>query len=214
MKKSTSATLSIFIAFVLVFGIFSVKGNIYGQAASSTPNNAGLPPTTAATNNPMVPMTGAAPTTAAAAGAAPTTAAAGAPGEQQTITTVRDSTTLLLEGKTLPIGDYIELYDSTPSQIVDGHFVAKVPCNANGQSQVDLLTGVAPNFKSSNAELVSQLSTPGKLCLYHVDLISGSNNTITDVAIKNNSTKDIVFPPTSSVGVGVNAIAPLPPGQG
>jgi len=197
MNKSTSATLSIFIAFVLVFGIFSIKENIYGHKTTK-----------------IVPNTNAA-TTASTQAASPTTTAAtiteeagGHPGETGTIT--RDYVTLLLEGKTLPKGDYMELYDSTPFQIVDGHFVAKVPCNANGQSQVDLLTGEAPNFKSSDAELISELSTPGKLCLYHVDLISGSNNTITDVAIKNNSTKDIIFPPSSSVGVGVNAIAPLP----
>ena len=199
MNKSTSAKLSIFIAFVLVFGIFSFKENIYGQTTTSTTNNAAIPPTNTVTaNNPMASMT-----------AAPSSGE-----QQQTVTTVtRDSTTLLLEGKTLPKGDFIELYDSTPFKIVDGHFVAKVPCNANGQSQVDLLTGQAPNLKSSEAELVSQLSSPGKLCLYHVDLVSGTNNTITDVAIKNNSTNDIVFPPTSSVGVGVNAIAPLPQGQ-
>jgi hypothetical protein len=176
MNKSISATFSIFIAFVLVLGVFSVHGNIYGQTA----------PDTTTTNN-------------------ATTAASSTVGKE---TVTRDSVTLLLEGKNLPKGDFIELYDSTPYKIANGHFVAKVPCNTNGQSQVDLLTGQAPNFKSSEAELVSQLSTPGKLCLYHVDLISGSNNTITDVAIKNNSTKDIVFPPTTSVGVGVNAIVP------
>jgi hypothetical protein len=120
----------------------------------------------------------------------------------------------LLDSKSLPKGDFIELYDSTPYKIVNGHFVAKVPCTTKSQSDVDLLTGQAPNFKSSNAELVSELSTPGKLCVYHVDLLSGSNNTITDVAIKNNSTKDITFPPTSSVSVGVNSIAELPAGQG
>ncbi len=89
------------------------------------------------------------------------------------------------------------MYDSTPYKIVNGHFVAKVPCTTKSQSEVDLLTGQAPNFKSSEAELVSESSTPGKLCVYHVDLLSGSNNTITDVAIKNNSTKDITFPPTT-----------------
>jgi hypothetical protein len=120
---------------------------------------------------------------------------------------------LLLDSKTLPKGDFIEMYDSTPFKIVSGHFVAKVPCNANGQSQVHFLIGQAPNLKSTGAEFVSSLSAPGKLCLYHVDLVSGSDNTITDVAIKNNSTNDIVFPPASSVGVGVNAIAPLPQGQ-
>ncbi len=120
----------------------------------------------------------------------------------------------MLDSKSLPKGDFIELYDSTPYKIVNGHFVAKVPCTTKSQSEVDLLIGQAPNFKSSNAELVSELSTPGKLCVYHVDLLSGSNNTITDVAIKNNSTKDITFPPTSSVSVGVNSIAELPAGQG
>ena len=194
MNKSTSAKLSIFVAFVLVFGIFSYKENIYGQMTTNTMPNANGPMTSAPMT--MSPMT-----------------SASSSNEQQQQTVTRDSTTLLLEGKTLPKGDYIELYDATPSKIVEGHFVAKVPCNANGQSQVDLLTGEAPNLKSSDAEFVSQLSSPGKLCLYHVDLVSGTNNTITDVAIKNNSTQDIVFPPTSTVGVGVNAIAPLPQGH-
>ena len=36
MNKSISATFSIFIALVLVFGVFSIHGNIYGQTA--TPN--------------------------------------------------------------------------------------------------------------------------------------------------------------------------------
>ncbi len=197
MNKSTSAKLSIFVAFVLVFGIFSVKENIYGQTTTNT-----LPNTNVATTTSTQAAT---PTTTA------TEEAGGHPGEEGTIT--RDSVTLLLEGKTLPKGDFIELYDSTPFKIVSGHFVAKVPCNANGQSQVDILTGEAPNLKSSDAEFVSQLSSPGKLCLYHVDLVSGNNNTITDVAIKNNSTNDIVFPPTSSVGVGVNSIAELPHGH-
>ena len=190
MNKSISATFSIFIALVLVFGVFSIHGNIYGQTAI---------PNTTTTNNATT-------TTTAAAGST------GGGGGKETVT--RDSVTLLLDGKSLPKGDFIELYDSTPYKIVNGHFVAKVPCTTKSQSEVDLLTGQAPNFKSSNAELVSELSTPGKLCVYHVDLLSGSNNTITDVAIKNNSTKDIIFPSTSSVGVGVNTIAELPAGQG
>ena len=129
-------------------------------------------------------------------------------------TVTRDSTTLLLEGKTLPKGDYIELYDATPYKIVNGHFVAKLPCNSKSNSEVQLLTGVAPDFKANPAELVSVLSTPGKLCLYHVDLVSDGKDVITDVAIKNNSTHSITFPPTSSVGVGVDEIAPLPLGMG
>jgi hypothetical protein len=196
MNKSISATFSIFIAIVLVLGVFSIHGNIYGQTVTNTNSTSAPDTTTTTTNN------------------ASTTDAAGSTGGGGKETVTRDSVTLLLDGKSLPKGDFIELYDSTPYKIVNGHFVAKVPCTTKSQSEVDLLTGQAPNFKSSEAELVSQLSTPGKLCVYHVDLLSGSNNTITDVAIKNNSTKDITFPPTSSVAVGVNSIAELPAGQG
>jgi hypothetical protein len=127
-------------------------------------------------------------------------------------TVTRDAVTLLLEGKHLATGDFIELYNATQYKIVTGHLVAKVPCTDQSQSKVEVLTGEAPNFKVTDAELISELSTPGKLCLYHVDLVSDSSNTITDVAIKNNSTQDITFPASSSVGVGVNKIAPLSPG--
>ena len=195
MKKSLSTTFSIFISFALVFGVFSVNGNIYGQTVTGTMNMNKQP------------------TMATAPATAPTTAPATAPAAS-TDTVTRDAVTLLLEGKTLPKGSFIELYDSTPYKIVTGHFVAKVPCNSKSQSEVALLTGVAPNFKSNPAELISSLSTPGKLCLYHVDLTSDNTNTVTDVAIKNNSTHDITFPPSSSAGVGVDVIAPLPPGQG
>jgi hypothetical protein len=185
MKKSLDVTFSIFISFVIVFGVFPVNRNIYGQAA--TPMNMDKQPATTAA----------------------TAATAAAVASTDTVT--RDVVTLLLEGKTLPKGDYIELYDSTPYKIVTGHFVAKMPCNSKSQAEVALLTGVAPNFKSSSAELISSLSTPGKLCLYHVDLTSDNTNTVTEVAIKNNSTHLITFPPSSSAGVGVDVIAPFSP---
>lgn len=188
MNKLNSTILSVFVVFVLVFGIFSVKDNLYGQTTTTAPQ------TTNTSSNNMTSMN----------------MVSG--GQGTTVT--RDSVTLLLDGKTLPKDQFIELYDSTPSKIVAGHFVAKVPCNSKGQSEVDILTGEAPNLKSTNAEFVPPLSTPGKLCLYHVDLMSNGKNTITDVAIKNNSTKDIVFPPTSSVSVGVNSISQISSGQG
>lgn len=188
MNKLNSSILSVFVVFVLVFGVFSVKENLYWQTTTTSPQ------TTNTSSNNMTSMN----------------MASGAHGT----TVTRDSVTLLLDGKTLPKDQFIELYDSTPSKIVTGHFVAKVPCNSKGHSEVDILTGEAPNLKSTNAEFVSPLSTPGKLCLYHVDLMPDGKNTITDVAIKNNSTKDIVFPPTSSVSVRVNSIAPLTPSQG
>ena len=42
--------------------------------------------------------------------------------------------------------------------------------------------------------------------------MSNSTNPITDIAIQNNSTNGITFPPTSTVVIGVDKIVPLPEG--
>ena len=59
---------------------------------------------------------------------------------------VRDSVVVLLGGRTLPGNDFIHLYDTTPYIIMNGHVVAKLPCNDNSESPVNVLTGSAPNL--------------------------------------------------------------------
>ena len=127
---------------------------------------------------------------------------------------VRDSAAILLEGKIIPTKDYIHLYDSTPYSILNGHIAAKLPCDANSVSPLKILIGQAPNLKPANLELVKPLSTPGKLCIYHVDIPSKAGETITDIAIQNPTTNEIKFPSTSTVVIGINEIRPLPASQG
>jgi hypothetical protein len=74
---------------------------------------------------------------------------ANAQGGQQQKNVVRDSQAILLEDKTIPANDYIHLYDSTPYMIINGHIAAKLPCDANNASPLKILTGQAPNFKTS-----------------------------------------------------------------
>ena len=124
-------------------------------------------------------------------------------------TVTRDSQTVLLEGETLPEGDFIHLYDSTPYQIMNGHIAAKLPCNDANSTDVNVLIGQAPNLQPAELEFVGPLSTPGELCLYHVDVASDETTPITDIAIQNNSTEDIDFPATSTIVIGVNEIAHL-----
>jgi hypothetical protein len=124
-------------------------------------------------------------------------------------TVTRDSQTVLLEGETLPEGSFIHLYDSTPYQIMNGHIAAKLPCNDANSSDVNVLIGQAPNLLPAELEFVAPLSTPGELCLYHVDVASDETTPITDIAIQNNSTEDIDFPATSTIVIGVNEVAHL-----
>ena len=182
MKKYTSTTLSIFIAFVLFSSLISINGSVYSQETT-------IQPQTNATENAAV------------------------HDETENVTSaghvVRDSATVLLEGVTIPAGSFIHLYDTTPYKIVSGHVAAKLPCDTENATNVNVLVGQAPNVRSSELEFVSELSNAGELCLYHVDLVSDAGNTITDIAIKNNSTDDIDFPSTSTVVIGVNEISEL-----
>jgi hypothetical protein len=126
---------------------------------------------------------------------------------------VRDSAAILLEGKVIPTKDYIHLYDSTPYSILNGHIAAKLPCDANSVSPLKILIGQAPNLNPATLELVKPLSTPGKQCIYHVDIPS-KGQIVTDIAIQNPTTNEIKFPSTSTVVIGVNEIRPLPASQG
>ena len=124
-------------------------------------------------------------------------------------TVVRDTVTLLLADQTIPGMSYIHLYDSTPYKIVNGHIAAKIPCNDNSESTLKILTGQAPAFQPAELELINgNLSTPGELCLYHVDLPQANVTTTTDIAIQNPTDSSIDFPETSTVTVGVNEIMP------
>jgi hypothetical protein len=121
--------------------------------------------------------------------------------------TVRDSVTVLLQDETIPAGDFIHFYDSTPYHIMNGHIALKAPCEDDSTTPIQILIGSAPNMTAATLENIAPLSTPGEQCLYHVDLVpSGNATTLTDVALKNTSDEDIDFPPTSTIVIGVNEV--------
>jgi hypothetical protein len=133
----------------------------------------------------------------------------------QNLTTTRDSVTVLLEGKTLPGKGFIHLYDSTPYMILNGHVALHIPCNTSSEPDVDVLIGPAPNFTKVQPDIIQGgLSHPGQMCLYHADVNSDPSKKVyqTDIAIANPTNQTIIFPPTSSVVIGVNGIMPGVPG--
>jgi hypothetical protein len=106
----------------------------------------------------------------------------------------------------IPGGSFIHLYDTTPYQILNGHVAAKIPCDDESNSTLDILTGSAPDFQPAELELIQNLSTPGELCLYHVDLPQEGVNVTTDLAIQNPGEEAVEFPDTSTVVIGINEI--------
>jgi hypothetical protein len=222
-SKSTSTKVSLFVVFVLVSAIFSVNGKVYAQqnatlsealnvtdaAEQNLANETGSVPV----EEELLPTTTNASVTDNATSATPSDEVAEQTDEHENQTTTntvtRDSQTVLLEGESLPEGDFIHLYDSTPYKIMNGHIAAKLPCNDANSTEVNVLIGQAPNLQPAELEFVGPLSTPGELCLYHVDVASDETTPITDIAIQNNSTENIDFPATSTIVFGVNEIAHL-----
>ena len=125
-------------------------------------------------------------------------------------TVTRDTVTLLLEGKSIPSKGFLHLYDSTPYMIMNGHIALHIPCEANSKPTVDILIGSAPDLKPMEPELIKELSQPGNLCVYHVDVGSDPAKKViqTDIAIQNPSTQTITFPPASGLTIGINEIMP------
>lgn len=147
---------------------------------------------------------------------ASTTQYSNAQEEEHTSTVVRDSAVVLLGGRTLPGNNFIHLYDTTPYMIMNGHIAAKLPCNDQSESPLKILIGSAPNLAAAEFETINELSTPGEMCLYHVDVESHpdtTNGTITDIALQNPTEENIEFPSTATVVIGVNEIA-LGAGEG
>jgi hypothetical protein len=128
-------------------------------------------------------------------------------------TTVRDSVTLLLAGQTIPAKGFIHVYDAAPYMIHNGHVALHVPCDTSSKLAVNLLVGqVNGTFTTIQPINLPTLSQPGQMCLSHVNINSDMAKKfyVTDVAIQNPSNQTIIFPPTSTVIVGVNGIMPIP----
>jgi hypothetical protein len=129
-------------------------------------------------------------------------------------TVARDSVTILLEGKSIPGKGFLHLYDSTPYMMNAGHIALHVPCDSSSKPIVNVLSGQAPDVKPVEPELLKELSQPGNMCIYHVDINSDPAKQVyqTDVAIQNPANQTITFPPSSGVVIGVNEVQPGVPG--
>jgi hypothetical protein len=80
---------------------------------------------------------------------------------------------------------------------------AHLPCDGAGASPVRIAGGVAPKVSPFNMTRLDELSSLGSQCMYHVDL-PPNNETVTDIALINPSTKNITLPDATSVVIHVS----------
>ena len=127
--------------------------------------------------------------------------------EAQT-TDIYDSQTILLDGKVIPAKNFIHLYTSAPSNIASAHIQAHIPCDPNGVSPLEVLGGmmIMPDLPPLNMTL-DPMSTPGMICMYHLDITQQNGSKITDIALLNPTEQDIMLPNMTSAVIHISAIA-------
>jgi hypothetical protein len=151
---------------------------------------------------------------------------------------MRNYDTVLLARQIIPPKDFIPLFDDPPYSVIEGQVSAKLPCDSNSTSPLKIFiakisVGQTPVLKPVQLQLVSKLSKPGYMCVYHVNLpyitstnttganygakgnntntaISAAKNnlTIADIALLNPTDHVIMLPDTSSIAIGFNEIMP------
>ena len=128
--------------------------------------------------------------------------------EAQT-TQVFDTVPILLDGKVIPAKEYIHLYTSAPSKIATGHIQAHIPCDANGVSPLKVIGGMIimpEEVPPLNMTLDTSMSTPGMICMYHLDIMPQNKSSVTDIALLNPTEQNIMLPNMTSAIIHVAAI--------
>src|SRR5215217_3753040 len=129
-------------------------------------------------------------------------------------TVTRNVDTLMLAHQIIPPRDFLHLYGTDPYTIISGHVSAKIPCDANSSSSLQMLVGRLPQLKPLQLNPIKELSKPGYLCMYEgnvgspvssnaTSIDTAKNNLNTDVMLLNPTDYRIILPNTSTVVISV-----------
>jgi hypothetical protein len=126
----------------------------------------------------------------------------------------RNVDTLMLAHQIIPPRDFLHLYGTDPYIIKSGHISAKIPCDANSSSSLQMLVGHLPQLKPLQLDPIKELSKPGYLCMYEgnvgspvssnaTSIDAANNNLNTDLILLNPTDYRIILPNTSTVVISV-----------
>jgi hypothetical protein len=132
---------------------------------------------------------------------------------------VRNYDTVLLARQIILPKDFIPLFDDPPYIVMDGQVSAKLPCNSNSTSPLQIFiakisVGQTPVLKPVQLQPVSGLSKPGYMCVYRGNLqsITATNTTGASygakISLLNPTDHLVMLPDTSSIAIGFNEIIP------
>jgi hypothetical protein len=121
---------------------------------------------------------------------------------------------IILSHQIIPAKDFIHLYDTYPFAITEGFISTKLPCESNTSTNLKVMIGQIPTLRPANLSMEKDLSRPGYMCLYNIEIQENSTSNrnmsaITDIVLFNTSGERIVLPNTSTFVIGVTKLYPL-----
>ena len=109
--------------------------------------------------------------------------------------------------------DYIPIYSSMPFKISNGTILAKLPCDVNGKSVLQIIGSSADNnLFPIHLNLIPVLSHSGNMCMYKSifpDDLSNSlySRTLTNVYLHNALNMTLEVPNTTSIFIGIDKLS-------
>jgi hypothetical protein len=111
--------------------------------------------------------------------------------------------------------DYVPLYSSLPMKISNGTILTKLPCDGNTTPLLQIVGSSADSTVFPiNLNLISNLSTPGSMCMYQSVIPNDLSNllysqTLTSIYLYNSLNIPIEVPTTTSIFIGIHKLTLL-----
>ncbi len=123
----------------------------------------------------------------------------------------RQSLVVLPYPMTIPSKDYIPLYSSLPSKILNGNILTKLPCNTTKPTLQIVGSSADNNMFPINLDLIPNLSRPGSMCMYQSIIPDNLSNllyshTLTSLYLYNSLDFPIEVPTTTSIFIGIQKL--------
>lgn len=130
----------------------------------------------------------------------------------ETQTTTMQSVHVLPYPMTILSGDYVPLFSSSPSKILSGNILTKLPCAADKPKLQIIGTSSDGNLLPITLHILNNFSLPGSgMCMYQSLIPDDLSNvlyskSLTSFYLQNPSNFTIEIPSTTSIFIGIHKI--------
>jgi hypothetical protein len=118
---------------------------------------------------------------------------------------VIDPRILILSHQIIPPKDFILVYAAIPLRILSGQVAAKLPCDSNSRSPLQIRVGQPSDIRPVQLKLITALSQPGYVCMYYANVTSTTHDSVVTPEATSKDSNVPNIPRSEGVGPAVRA---------